>query len=391
VAHPIETYLEEVAAIHSSNAAVGELPYYGALSRLLSEVGAKLDPHVRCLMNLRDLGAGFPDGGLFTPDQFEAGGDLPGVRPRGKPARGAIEAKAADHDVWTTVVSEQVRRYAAEYGRVLVTNYREFVLVVPGQDGAPVALEAFSFADDEAAFWQAAAHPRTAARRIGEDAVAYLGRVLSADARITEPRDVAAILAQYARVARSRIERDAHLPGLDDFRATMTYALGAKFTGERGERFLRSAVVQSLFYAVFSAWVLWTRERRTGTSARFNWREAAWFTRLPLLEATSDVHMNGVAAWRNVPDRVWTYTLGGYPVLKKWLSYRETALLGRKLLPDEASHFTDTARRIAVVLLMAGELNDNYRAVARDARPFTPDNTGRAQKKALAGETGALL
>ena len=53
----------------------------------------------------------------------------------------------------------------------------------------------------------------------------------------------------------------------------------------------------------------------------------------------------------NVPAAVWTYRLGGYQVLKKWLSYRERAILDRPLLPDEVQHFTDTARRIAAILL----------------------------------------
>ena len=47
---------------------------------------------------------------------------------------------------------------------------------------------------------------------------------------------------------------------------------------------------------------------------------------------------------------VWNYKLGGYQVLKKWLSYRESKVLGRKLLPEEVQHFTDTARRIAAIL-----------------------------------------
>src|SRR6202011_2114858 len=42
---------------------------------------------------------------------------------------------------------------------------------------------------------------------------------------------------------------------------------------------------------------------------------------------TFDVYLNDVAYWRNVPARVWAYTLGGYQVMKKWLSYREKALL----------------------------------------------------------------
>ena len=44
-----------------------------------------------------------------------------------------------------------------------------------------------------------------------------------------------------------------------------------------------------------------------------------------------DVYLNDVAFWRCVPTRVWTYTIGGYQVIKKWLSYRERPLLGRDL------------------------------------------------------------
>ena len=49
---------------------------------------------------------------------------------------------------------------------------------------------------------------------------------------------------------------------------------------------------------------------------------------------------------------VWGYKLGGYQVLKKWLSYRERGVLGRGLLAEEVQHFTDTARRIGAVLLI---------------------------------------
>ena len=64
-------------------------------------------------------------------------------------------------------------------------------------------------------------------------------------------------------------------------------------------------------------------------------------------EGTFDIYLNGEAYWRNVPAAVWNYRLGGYQVLKKWLSYRERAILGRALLDDEIQHFMDTARRIA--------------------------------------------
>ena len=67
-------------------------------------------------------------------------------------------------------------------------------------------------------------------------------------------------------------------------------------------------------------------------------------------DTTFDVYLNDRAYWRNLPAAVWNYQLGGYQVPKKWLSYRESKVLGRPLLPEEVQHFTDTARRIAVIV-----------------------------------------
>ena len=70
---------------------------------------------------------------------------------------------------------------------------------------------------------------------------------------------------------------------------------------------------------------------------------------------TRDIYLNDRAFWSNVPAAVWDYKLGGYQVLKKWLSYRERAVLGRSLTPDEIHHFTTTARRIAAILMLTDE------------------------------------
>ena len=69
-------------------------------------------------------------------------------------------------------------------------------------------------------------------------------------------------------------------------------------------------------------------------------------------DTTCDIHLNDNAYWCNVPAAVWNYKLGGYQVLKKWLSYRERRVLGRPLAPGEVQHFTNTARRIGAVLLV---------------------------------------
>ena len=66
-------------------------------------------------------------------------------------------------------------------------------------------------------------------------------------------------------------------------------------------------------------------------------------------DTTLDVYLNDRAFWRNVPVAAWNYKLGGYQVLKKWLSYRERAVLERNLSLEEVGNFADTARRIGAL------------------------------------------
>ena len=67
-------------------------------------------------------------------------------------------------------------------------------------------------------------------------------------------------------------------------------------------------------------------------------------------DATVDVYLNDNARWSNVPSAVWNYKLGGYQVLKKWLSYREYGILRRLMNQEEVGHFSHTARRIGTIL-----------------------------------------
>ena len=75
-------------------------------------------------------------------------------------------------------------------------------------------------------------------------------------------------------------------------------------------------------------------------------------------ETTFDIHLNARAYWRNVPAAVWSYKLGGYQVLKKWLSYREHPILERPLNPEEVQYFAEIARRVGGILLMTGRGRD---------------------------------
>jgi hypothetical protein len=84
-----------------------------------------------------------------------------------------------------------------------------------------------------------------------------------------------------------------------------------------------------------------------------------------------ELYLNDTTSIRNVPIKVYYYIVGGYPVLKKWLSYRETSILGRPLTVGEVRSFTEMVRRIAALLLLEPRLNHNY-AVIRDTQvPFS--------------------
>ncbi len=66
-----------------------------------------------------------------------------------------------------------------------------------------------------------------------------------------------------------------------------------------------------------------------------------------------------------MPKKVWSYRIGGYQVLKKWLSYRDRRLLGRPLEKEESKEFTGMVRRIAALLLLQPALDANYHAVMK--------------------------
>ncbi len=78
-------------------------------------------------------------------------------------------------------------------------------------------------------------------------------------------------------------------------------------------------------------------------------------------EHTFDIYLNEVAYWENIPTKVWEYTIGGYQVIKKWLSYREADLLERPLTSDEAREVMNMARRIAAIILLQPALDENYK------------------------------
>ena len=72
--------------------------------------------------------------------------------------------------------------------------------------------------------------------------------------------------------------------------------------------------------------------------------------------------------FRNVPEDVWRYELGGYPVLKKWLGYRDARRRNnRPLSLAEKDHFRGMVQRIAALLSLRQRLNGLYEAASADS------------------------
>ena len=208
----VEDYLTDLRRIRASGGATGERSYYPALSALLNAVGATLKPKTFCVAELAAQGAGHPDFGLYTAKQVQKGQPKEGQVPE----RGVVEVKSAQDDAWLTAASTQVSRYWDRYRLVLVTNTRDFVLVGEDAAGQPATLETFRLADSAETFDRLLETPRAFARDMGARLGEYLCRALSHRATLTEPKDLAWLLASYARDGLSRVEgRRRRCPATD--------------------------------------------------------------------------------------------------------------------------------------------------------------------------------
>ena len=275
----VEAYFKTMHDIRATGGATDERSYYPALTNLLNAIGGTLKPKVLCVSEMANQGAGHPDYGLYSATQLQKKKPQQGQLPE----RGVIEVKPVEDDAWDTAAGTQVSKYWNKYRLVLVTNYRDFVL--QGEyEGKAVNLESFRLADSAEDFWKKVQHPRSFARAKGTALSEYLISVLSYLATIAEPRDLARLMASYARDGLARVEAAGEPPSLAVVRQALEEALGIQFKAELGTSFFQSTFVQTLFYGVFSAWVLWARQT-SAPAVPFDWRSTASYLRVPVLEA----------------------------------------------------------------------------------------------------------
>ena len=276
----VETYFEDLRRIRASGGATGERSAYTPLANLLTAVGAQLKPKVFGVVELAQQGAGHPDLGLYSAKQVQRGQPREGQIPE----HGVVEVKPPGDDAWLTADGDQVSRY---WGR-----YRWCWSPTTATSCSSARTRRGGRRSSRPSGWQPA--QRTSASSCSSPAPSPVGsaRVWASTCcapcrtapRWSSPGTSPGCWPPTPATDLARVEAAGEAPSLAAVRGALEEALGVRFEGERGAAFFRSTLVQTLFYGVFSAWVLWARQTPPPTG-RFNWHEAVWHLRAPVLRA----------------------------------------------------------------------------------------------------------
>jgi Type ISP C-terminal specificity domain/N-6 DNA Methylase len=272
----LASYAAEASALANSPT-TSEESYYPALQALLNGLLRLEDLPFEARSSLLQKRS---EGGTDKPDfaLFDGAGDFPVVL-------GEVKKPGAEVDelALSTAGNDQIGRYLAQTGVVLLTNVRAFGLLSHDGRGAtgpvPPAQRRLL---DTVELWSSAgalASGQPAAGDAGPRLAAMIETAVTEFAPIAEPESLARILARQARRAKAALPArfsQAVQPLLDDF----AKALGLHFEGSEGEEFLRSSLIQTAFYGLFAGWTLW---RHSGSEREFRWEDLAEYLKIPFL------------------------------------------------------------------------------------------------------------
>jgi hypothetical protein len=198
------------------------------------------------------------------------------------------EVKLPDADLRQLAFSEernnQIGRYLAQTGAVLVSNVRGFGLVTirPGTSRENPIAPADRNLERAVEFWPSAnatLDTRDVAIAGINDFLEIVETAATRYAAIAEPESLAKVLARQARQAKEDLptEFSQAIAGLaEDFGK----ALGITFEGPEGEEFFRSSLVQTIFYGLFAGWTIWVRTPR---QKPFQWEDLGDYLKIPFL------------------------------------------------------------------------------------------------------------
>ncbi|MCW5979740.1 MAG: hypothetical protein KIT09_16795 [Bryobacteraceae bacterium] len=251
-----QAYSDEVRRLAASHSTT-EPTYYPAIKALLSKMLSRESLPFEVRASTSESRSG---GGRDQPDLalYDGEGDYVVV---------CSEVKLPSQEIKDIAYSEdrndQIGRYLAQTGVVLVSNVRGFGLLTVRRDSlrGTTIPPADRVLEHIVELW-----PSTSAleqgRQIPANAVEELYLLVETAvtryAPIAEPESLAKILARQAKRAKAQLppQFTQAVQGLaEDFGK----ALGVTFEGEDGEEFFRSSLVQTVFYGLFAGWTLWLR------------------------------------------------------------------------------------------------------------------------------------
>ena len=278
----LQKYFQRMQEVRSTSGGTSEMPYYGAIEDLINGLGKAMRPAIICNSQLKDMGAGRPDFGLFSEKQCS--------RPRKektsaeRPDYGVGEIKPLSMDMEEIENLAQVARYLDKYGSVLLTNYRQFRFIKLIDSKGRKETEQYDLAGSEEAFWKLAKKPQASGKKHGEEMAKLFIRSIS-PVRINRPEELAERLALHAQDALKALGgKDAEIPAM--LRSALEESTGTKFKkNKKDNHFLRSTLVQTVFYGIFSAWVVC---RRASSQNSFHWKEVGDWLKIPAITALFD-------------------------------------------------------------------------------------------------------
>lgn len=273
----LKDYASQVIPL-SQAATTTEASYYPAIRSLLVDIlrSLRLPDDVRVNTSERRS-----RGGRDVPDValYDTGSDFIVV---------SGEVKRPGENLADIAVSternDQMGRYLAQTKVVLISNVRSFGLVLIDSDEdfdgpVPPGRRRLDLPVDlwvsEASLRRGDSPNRDALSRLTE----LVETAVISFAPIAEPDTLARVLALQARRAKEALPArfSNAVQGLaNDF----ADALGITFSGEEGEEFFRSSLIQTVYYGLFAGWILWAREE---TTESFDWRDLPRYLTIPFL------------------------------------------------------------------------------------------------------------
>lgn len=273
-----KTYGEEVAKLAGSPSTT-EPSYYPAIKALLFKMLGRESLPFEVRSSTSETRSG---GGHDMPDiaLYDGHGDYLVVAGEVKPPSEEIKAIAFSGDR-----NDQIGRYLAKTGVVLISNVRGFGLLTVSRDAPRKAgriAPAHRVLEHVVELWpskSAMENRKLVSAQAIEELYLLLETAVTRYAPIAEPESLAKILARQAKRAKAQLptEFTQAVRGLaDDFGK----ALGVTFEGEDGEEFFRSSLIQTVFYGLFAGWTLWLR---SGSKDPFRWESLADHLQIPFL------------------------------------------------------------------------------------------------------------